>query len=214
MVARAGTQTGQSLYARVKRTPSSASQSRCGVKIERLPEQPSVSARCFLLQPTRIEVLSADIAQPRIGGDLQDFELDVEFHVAATLRIHRDAGPPIILNYERSSAVHGQEGEVFEFDGTLGAAAVHWLPRRPEGCGHVHAWDEDGEPHHADHLVNDEPKDPMLRPLTQFRQAIRGEASAIPLGDQAVFNFAVIQAIYRVAETGVAESVALEEVLS
>ncbi|MEM7808796.1 MAG: Gfo/Idh/MocA family oxidoreductase [Planctomycetota bacterium] len=168
-----------------------------------------ITTMCNLFRPQRVEVVSSIVEQPKLGGEaMPDFEPDVEFHVIATLRFHRDDGSMFDVHYERASATHGEEAMHFEVEGVDGAARIDWLPR-PEGArGYVHVWDDDGKRQSQEHYLVDEPADIMQRPLLEMRKAVAGEPAMIPLGDEAVFNFSVIRAIYDAAESG--ESVVVE----
>jgi predicted dehydrogenase len=166
----------------------------------------------YVLEPQRVEVLNAWTTNPTTALKLPpSVVFDVENHAGASLRYHLADGSRLDLTYERSSCTHGAERSLLEIEGLDGALQ----------------WDWDGGPgkekllfsHDQDGAVVDENRilasttDLTIheRPLIYFYRHIHGQSAPIAVDEQAVFNFSIVLAIYRCAETGLPQTLTLPE---
>jgi predicted dehydrogenase len=159
-----------------------------------------------LLDPVRVEVRDAWIAQPRTSADPADVTFDVETDAGAALRFTRADGSVIPVAFARASGTHASETAHAVLSGTLGA--VHWTPfdsskpvflRTDAGDGTVREEAVDPPPR-SDVTVFD-------RPLVSFVDALRGRPSHAVVGGRAIAEFLVLRAIYRAARTGELQTV-------
>lgn len=159
-----------------------------------------------LLQPTRVEVLSAWLANPVTALHLPPATVvDVEQHAGATLRYTLAEGISIIVNYERASATHSAEQSVIEINGTEGSmrgSGPLSFQMRPTL---THAYDRDGTSESRT-ISFPSPGANALRfgdrPLVYFHQRVHNQPSVAIVDEQALFNFSCIRAIYACATTG------------
>ncbi len=163
-----------------------------------------------LLQPQRLEVLHAVCERPDIGGALPSgVEPDVEYHIAAGLRLTLAQGQRCTVAYERSSACHAEGHFEQSFAGTRAGLA---LPAWGDG-GYRLIQDDGGSVQQHEHAAPlAEQPGPHARPLHYFLQAIsQGEPEYAVMDARAVFNFVCLQAIYACADSGQPKSVDMEE---
>lgn len=151
-----------------------------------------------LLDPTAVTVRNGWTAAPTTAVDPTDPAANVEFHAGAALHYDRPDEGAVHVTYERASATHGTERTIFELEGTEGTVRWNW---KEDASEIVHTMDVDGEVE-AERVATPDPDTPMLhRPLQYFCRSVQGEDAPIPLDGDAVFNFSLLPAIYRAAET-------------
>jgi predicted dehydrogenase len=159
-----------------------------------------------LLDPVRVEVRDAWIAQPRTSADPADVTFDIETDVGAALRFTRRDGSVMPVAFARATGTHASETAHAELSGTLGA--VHWTPfdssrpvfvRTDAGDGTVRE-EEVAPPPRSDIAVFD-------RPLVAFVDAMRGRPSHAVIGERAVGEFLVLRGLYRAARTSEPQTV-------
>jgi predicted dehydrogenase len=168
-----------------------------------------------LLEPVRVEVRDAWIAQPRTGADPGDVVFDVETHVGASMRLTLADRSTLALSYERASATHGAAaGDLLEIEGRDGAIDWEWLPYLAGSTAALVRLDQAGKPTEEEHRFSSEGTvNWHHRPLLFFHQKVRGSTSAPAIANErALFNYAVIQAMYGVAATGQAQVVDMAEI--
>lgn len=152
-----------------------------------------------LLEPERVEVLSAWTARAVTKFDPPDVVNDVETHVGAAMRYHLANGTTVNVRYERSSCMHGRNDSSMEVEGTTGA--IEWSPYEHHRI--FHRYDREGKVVVEEQdCSNSEFENVMDNPLRFFVGAIRGDAKSALLDEQAVFNFICMQAIYDCAGSG------------
>jgi hypothetical protein len=156
-------------------------------------------------------VQEAWLSQPRRGAPLEPgVRYDVEAQVCATLRYRLADGRALRLDYERATASFGAETAVHQIEGEHGALTWDWLDW--EGHG-LRAWhDEAGQLQTLQETHPDRPELPFnARPLVQTVSYLAGQSGPLAAGcvhgGAAHFNFATLQAIYAVAQTGQAQTV-------
>lgn len=171
------------------------------------------SSMHYLLQPTLVDVLSAWTASPVAGGMPQGVPCNVEFHVGASIRLMRENGQSIHVTYERSACIHGEERKTMEIEGTQGALSWTWPFAWKEPHFVTRRWDVNGAPQSESVELPGACDFPVQSvPLVEFFKRIHGLPTATSIVDeQAVFNFAVLRALYDVAESGQAQSVSLSD---
>ncbi|MGN6272657.1 MAG: Gfo/Idh/MocA family protein [Protaetiibacter sp.] len=164
-----------------------------------------VSTLVDLLDPVRVEVRDAWVAQPRTGADPDDTVFDVETDAGAALRFTRRDGSTLPVTFGRASGTHATEAAHAELSGTRGA--VNWTPFDSQQPVILRS-DADGA------IVEREVAPPARselsifdRPLAAFVDALRGRPSVTTLGAQAVAEFLLLRAIYRAARTGEPQTV-------
>ena len=161
-----------------------------------------------VLEPVRVDVLSAWMASPETALDLSPGTVfDTEQHAGASLRYHRRDGQVLDVTFERAACTHGPERVLVEVEGTRGAVTWDWL-----GDGGVTITrDRDGKP--ASETPSPRvgsPLSPHHRPLVYFAERILGRESLAVVDEQAVFNFSCIRAIYDSVRSGQPQSVHLQ----
>lgn len=168
-----------------------------------------------LLQPERMEVLNAWLANPETALHLPARTIvDVEQHAGATLRYTLAGGSSVIMSYERASGTHSEEQSIVEITGVKGS--LHWSWPLSRGRATLtHTYDYDGAsesrsisfpPPAADALRFGE------KPLVYFYRYLHHQPSAAVVNEQALFNFSCIRAIYDCANSGQAQIVEQREV--
>lgn len=162
-----------------------------------------------LLEPVKVEVRDAWTAQPRTASDPTDSVFDVETHVGAAMHLTLATGKTLSLSYERASCTHGKPGSLLEIEGTEGAMEWEWLPYINNNTAAILGSDENGQPRQERHEFGIEGATNWHhRPLVSFHERVaRGSTSDSIVNERALFNFAVVQAIYDVASTGERRSV-------
>lgn len=159
-----------------------------------------------LLQPERVEVLSAWLANPVTASHLPpETVMDVEQHAGATLRYTLVDGSRVIVDYERASATHSEEQSAIEITGTAGS--LRWsgplaFRARPTL---TYSYDRDGTSE-SKTISFPPPRTQALRfgdkPLVYFYRRVHNQPSAAIVDEKAVFNFSCIRAIYDCAAAG------------
>ncbi|GHO62519.1 hypothetical protein KSC_014110 [Ktedonobacter sp. SOSP1-52] len=163
-----------------------------------------------LLQPRRVEVLNAWLANPSTALHLPPQTIvDVEQHAGATLRYTLVDGSNVIMNYERASGTHSEEQSMIEFTGVNGSLRWSWPLSRGRATL-THTYDRDGASE-SRIIAFPPPAAEALRfgekPLVYFYQRIHNQPSAAVVNEQALFNFSCIRAIYDCATSGLAQVV-------
>ncbi len=163
-----------------------------------------------VLRPRQVEVLSAWMTNPHTATNLPPGAVfDTEQHVGAALRYHRANGETLDIDFERSACTHGGERRITEVEGSIGAVAWEWLDYLGDGSVTL-TTDVDG---HAIETI-EKPTDQALppihhRPLVYFVARTLGQPSLAVVNEQAIFNFACLQAVYDCVATGRPQSVRL-----
>lgn len=179
-----------------------------GTLMDRAPYELSVLND--LLQPTRVDILSAWIANPITALHLPPGTIaDVEQHAGASLRYYLPDGTTTMLTYERASCTHSEEYSLFEITGLQGNVRWRW-PQWRTTPTLTYSYDHDGlleskvitypRPGPDEVRIGD-------KPLAYFYQRVHGQPSSAIVNEQAVFNFACLRAIYDCAESGQPQSV-------
>ncbi|MBB3128829.1 putative dehydrogenase [Paenibacillus rhizosphaerae] len=154
-----------------------------------------------LLDWDAVEVKGAWCVSPQTEADPVTV-MDVEFHVGAQLSVKARAGNPFWVQYERSSCTHGKEMQLVQLEGKKGAVTFspYW------GGNEVHLTvDVNGQPETTVYTVEEqEPNDPMHKPVIFFADAVRGQNSPALVQSEAVFVFNVLAGIYESAQSGTA----------
>lgn len=160
-----------------------------------------------LLEPTRVDVLSAWMSRPVTAADPHDVVFDIEEHIGASLRYHLADGAVVHVTYERAACTHGEPVDRMELEGTTGA--VRWDWRMWGGKGTLsHTVDRDGQPAtETATFVADDGLRFNDRPLAYFWRRIHDQPSPALINERAVFNYACIQAIYACANSGQPQTV-------
>lgn len=187
-----------------------AAKSGGGTLMDRAPYE--FSMLNDLLQPTRVDVLSAWLANPTTALHLPpDTIADVEQHAGASLRYHLADGTTFILTYERASATHSEEQSNVVIEGLKGTLRWHW-PHRRADTALTHSYDQDGMLESTTRSFPFPSRDAISfgeKPLYYFYQCMIGQPSLAVVNEQAVFNFSCIRAIYDCATSGEPQSVVL-----
>lgn len=154
----------------------------------------------YVLDPDRVTVDHAWTETPETDHNLpEDATYDVEQHAGASMQYHTN-GTDIAVTYDRADCTHGKQDQRFEIEGTDGAVRWNWT----DNLGTVSLtlqYDDGNEPREEERTFEVSEPDVQSRPLVFFDQRVRGEDAMIAVNEQAVFNFACVQAIYEVAET-------------
>jgi hypothetical protein len=162
-----------------------------------------------VMRPRSIEVLQAWMSRPETAVDPTDTVFDIETHVGATLRAEIEGGRTVVIDYERASGTHAEQKLDMQIEGTKGAAAWKWIPFPVESTELRLRTDADGR---IKETISSYPTADTVhfhhRPLVYSRRLIAGETTSVLADDDALFNFAVIQAIYRAAAGAPAQVVA------
>lgn len=183
-----------------------------GTLMDRAPYEFSVLND--LLQPVRIDVLSAWLANPTTALHLpSEVVFDVEQHAGATLRYYLADGNTFLMSYERASCVHSEERSSIELEGLKGTLRWNW-PRLGTSFGLTHSYDADG-------LLESKTVSfpfPMAsavrlgdKPLHYFYARLLGQSSPAVINEQAIFNFSCVRAIYECALSGQPQTVVVGE---
>jgi len=163
-----------------------------------------------VLQPESVEVRQAWMARPITAVDPPEISMDTEQHVGASLVLRQSGRAPVNVTYERAACTHGEEYAHVEIEAT--AAAVRWDWLGGEGrvvlSNDVAGQVQSATTHHRDESglgAHD-------KPLVFFHACIsQGKPLHALIDANAVFNFAVIRAMYDVAETGQSRTVSLAD---
>ena len=153
-----------------------------------------------LIAPRAARVMDAWAASPEAaepGGSPPPAEMDVEQHVGARLRYTLGDGREVGVDLDRAACTHGPERREALFEATRGAAVLDF-------CGDdlAYRFDEKGAPVERAIEAGASDVSPHHRPLRETLRALRGEPASAVLDAEALFSFAVLCAIYEVAEGG------------
>ena len=155
-----------------------------------------------LFQPVRVDITAAWIGNPETALDLPPGTVfDVEEQAGASLVFHRAGGERVVVAYERSMASNAEPLSRIEIEGD--AAAVRWDWLDWEGDGRVTVTrDARGSPIEHVEQAGQSAVGVHQRPLVSFVRHLRGEPSEALTGEDALFTFRCLRAIYDVAGTG------------
>lgn len=159
----------------------------------------------FLLEPTRVEFIQAWKQTPQTAADPTDVPFNVETHVGATMKWTLGDGTDVIVDYERASGTYGKAQQLSEIEGTRGAFEWNWgWNFETNGVKRTFA---DGKTVEEElHFVDEEEKAWEVsqgeRPLIAFYRATRGQDVPALVGEGALWNFELLMALFRAAETG------------
>ena len=162
-----------------------------------------------LLEPERVDVLGAWMANPETALDLpKGTVFDTEQHAGALLRYHLHGGKTVHVTYERAACTHGGERSVVEVEGSQGAVSWDWL-----GPGSLIFSQDKGGKVRTERKTFATESLPQIhqRPIRYFHKLVSGEKSHAVVNERAVFNFLCIRSIYDCATTGKPQSVSLGE---
>jgi len=163
-----------------------------------------------VIQPEKVEVRHAWMARPLTAIDPPDVSLDTEQHFGASLVMHPRIGTPVNVTYERAACTHGEEYAHVEFQGNRGAVRWDWLG----GKGNLTlSTDQAGQ---VQSTTTAHPDSSGLgahdKPLVYFHTHVAQRQPSFALLDEhALFNFAIIRAIYETVSSGQPQSVALAD---
>jgi predicted dehydrogenase len=162
----------------------------------------------YLLAPRQVEVLHAWQTNPITPLNLPPgVRFDTEQHLGATLRYDLGDGNPVTVTYERFSCTYGAAKSICEIEGLTGALRWNWLEDHERGSLRF-SYDLDGALHDEDREMALGVEIPLHeRPLVYFHRLLQGIPAPIAVDGQAAFNFSVLLAIYRAAETGKPQTV-------
>lgn len=160
----------------------------------------------FLLEPVKVEVRDAWWSTPQTPADPTDVVFDVETHAGASMIWHGASGAKVHINYERASGTHGKESRFSEIEGTRGAFEWGWAfeskasgvkrmyvdgKTAEEPLSFVDEWETQHELTQGD------------RPLVSFYQrVIRDEDVPTLVGEDSLFHFRILRAIFEAAQSG------------
>jgi predicted dehydrogenase len=152
-----------------------------------------------LLEPDEIRVDACAMSRAQTAVALPAGTVfDVETAVSATLRYTLPDGRRVPVVIDRASATNGTPQRLFEIEGTREAIDLEWI-RRPRFAVHG---DREGAFVTTEEQVATNPMDVHARPLHEMLRAVDGASSLSLLDDRALFNQAVIDALYGVAASG------------
>jgi predicted dehydrogenase len=154
-----------------------------------------------VLRPNRVTVTEAWYANP-IAAGLPPGTIDnVEQHVGATL-VYESAGEAsVVVTYERAACTHGGEREVVEIEGLDGALTWDWLMMGGPGTMNLSTDERDESWDCRTSGGRFSALGPHDRPLVYFVDRVGGGEAPIPIGDDALFNFRCLRAIYESADS-------------
>lgn len=162
-----------------------------------------------VLDPIRVEVRTAWMSNPTTAVALPvDTIFDTEQHIGASLRYHRRDGNVINVTFERAACTHGEERNIVEVEGTRGAVSWDWIDWLGDGEVTV-TRDDHGKAASVSRTLGAGGINLSYRPLVYFHDRVAGRPSLAVVNEQAVFNFACLQAIYECAESGRPQTVEL-----
>lgn len=167
-----------------------------------------------LLQPVRVDILSAWLANPKTALHLPSATIfDVEQHAGASLRYYLKNGSTFMMNYERASCTHSEERSSIELEGLEGTLRWQW-PKLGTTFSLTHSYDSDGMVESKTFSFNS-PGSGSVRvgdkPLHYFYQCVLGQPSPAVVNEQALFNFSCVRAIYDCALSGQPQTIELGE---
>jgi predicted dehydrogenase len=152
------------------------------------------------LTPEAVTVDHAWTARPETAAD-PDVTNDVEQHVGAAMRVHRDDGD-LSLRYERAACTHGEPGSTYRIEGSKGAIEWEWKTGGEGEATVTVGRDVDG-------VVETETTEFELdglgvhdKPLVYFDRVVRGESAPIATGRDALFRFGLLRTVYDAAAQG------------
>ena len=165
----------------------------------------------FLLEPVKVEVRAAWWATPQTEVDPTDVVFDVETHAGAAMIWHQADGNRVFVDYERASGTHGEARNFSEIEGLKGSYQWDWAWK--SSANGSYRYDKEGqlqveELEFVDEWEQTHDIDQGNRPLVSFyRRAIRGEDIPILTGQDSLFNFRILRAIFDAAETNAVQTV-------
>jgi predicted dehydrogenase len=154
-----------------------------------------------ILKPTMIRVLHVTMAQPELSTDLAPGTVfDVETHAVATLIYERPDGSSVPVHFERQTGSYERDLSESTITGTRGS--VSWTCMGWEGDIEIsvrNASDEEGKTE-----VLAAPGEGWFdrAPLEAMLDLIEGRPNRALAGANALFQAAVLRALYESAETG------------
>lgn len=149
-----------------------------------------------LLRPVAIRVDACFMARAETAVDLPPGTVfDVETTVSATLHYTLPGGRSVPVTLDRASATNGTAHRLFEIEGTRESIGFEWI-RAPSFAVHG---DRDGTFATQERDVPAAPIGIHARPLREMLRSVDGVTSVSVLGEQAVFDQAVLGALYEVA---------------
>lgn len=179
-----------------------------GTLMDRAPYE--FTALNDLLQPKRVEVLNAWLANPITALDLSPETVsDVEQHAGATLRYTLSDNTSLIMSFERASGTHSEEQSYIEVAGTEGALRWTW-PLSRARPGLTHTYDQHGASISKLTTFRSGGADTLRfgdKALVYFYRRVHNQPSPAVVNEQAVFNFSCICAIYDCARSGQPQTV-------
>jgi predicted dehydrogenase len=154
-----------------------------------------------VLQPREIRVAHATLAQPELPADLPDGTVfDVETHAVATLVYQRADGSRVPVHYERATGTFEPGVEEATVTGTRGS--VSWSAMGFQGEIELRLRDAENE---AGSTRSFPPPGAMWlarAPLYETLALLEGRPHCAVSGADALFQAAVLRAIYRAADSG------------
>jgi predicted dehydrogenase len=181
-----------------------------GTLMDRAPYE--FSALNELLQPTRVDVLSAWLANPLTVLSLPPGTVnDVEQHGGATMRYYLPDGTTAMMTYERASGTHSEPRSSIEVEGLRGTLRWEW-PTWTSNIWLTHSYDNNGRSESRCITFPSNRRATVRmpdRPLLYFYQRMLNQPARAVVNEQAVFNFSCIQAIYDCVTSGQAQTVLL-----
>ena len=163
-----------------------------------------------IFKPEKVEVAHAWGENPQTWLELpKGTVFDVEQHCGAILRYHPAKGGPLTVSYERAACAHGRELYLMEFHGSKGS--VEWDYRGNYWGGTIDlviGTDKKGQPSYEKREVTAWSGAAVDRALPYFHAHLNGkEGHHAQVGGQAVFNYAIICAIYDYMDSGKPQAV-------
>jgi hypothetical protein len=152
------------------------------------------------LAPDAVTVDHAWTARPETAVD-PDVTNDVEQHVGAAMRVHREAGD-FPLRYERAACTHGDAGSTYRIEGTAGAITWEWQTGGGGEAAVTVTRDVDGSVESEATTYELDGPGVHEKPLVYFDRVVRGESAPIATGRDALFRFDLLRTIYDAAERG------------
>jgi len=158
----------------------------------------------FLLEPKRVEIIQAWQRTPETSADPKDVPFDVETHIGATMKWTLANQTEIILDYERASGTYGKAQQLSEIEGTRGAFEWNWAWNY-QTTGVKRSYEDGKTIEEPLDFVDEREKEWDIsqgeRPLIAFYRTTRGENVPALVGPAALWNFELLMALARAAET-------------
>ncbi|MBW2268318.1 MAG: Gfo/Idh/MocA family oxidoreductase [Deltaproteobacteria bacterium] len=159
-----------------------------------------------LLQPHAVTVAHAALARPELPAELPPGSIfDVETHGLATLIYERADGSRVPVQYERATGSFEPGVEEARVTGTRGS--VSWTCLGYDGRIELSHRDAANEKGRAESFAAPGELWSARAPLVETLNLLEGRPHHAVAGADALFQAAVLRAIYRAAETGAPVSV-------